>query len=82
MGTLTRVLFVVSMVLIGFGAVGLLASFIYTRTGWIDSFYSASLYGNTVGIILLLVTTFRLRNDLERARSAAGAEEKEIDSHE
>lgn len=69
MSALTRVLFVVSTVLIGFGLLGMIVSLIFTHTSWVNSFYSASLYSNTVGVLLLLLTTLRLVKDRERARA-------------
>lgn len=77
MGTHTRVYFVLSMVLIGFGLVGLLASFIFTGSSWIEGFYTASLYGNTAGVLLLLVTSVRISKDAERFRAAAKLQEEE-----
>lgn len=77
MGTHTRVYFILSMVLIGFGAVGLLASFVFTGSSWIDGFYTASLYGNTAGVLLLLVTSVRISKDAEHLRATAKLEGRE-----
>ena len=77
MGTRTRVYFALSLVLISFGVVGLLASIVFTGSSWIDGFYSASLYGNTAGVLLLLVTTVRISKDAERLRATANLEDGE-----
>jgi len=81
MGAHTRVYFVLSMALIGFGALGLIASLIFTDAPWIEGFYTASLYGNTAGVLLLLLVTVRIAKDAERFRSEARLESKgpEID---
>lgn len=77
MSTLTRVFFVGAVILVSFGVVGVLASLIFTDSSWVDSFYSASIYGNTAGALLLLVTTIRLGKDREVAANRARTESTE-----
>lgn len=78
-GTHTKVYLVLAMVLIGFGVVGVLVNIFAPSSPTRDSFYSVSLYSNTVGIFLLLIANIRILKERERTKRVERATRLEED---